>query len=105
MAEGGIHFPTVSLNMEIKGNQSEPVTPAGQSKKRPGVGEDTTERGSPKCFIFMFSTCSTVCLLCSVSLLPGLPRKLALAMDVQPAVGGLGVCSLPARSSQWETWE
>lgn len=55
-----------------------------------GVGEDTTERGSSKCLILMFSPCSAFCLLCSASLLPDLLRKLVLPGDAQPAVRGCG---------------
>lgn len=73
--------------MEIKSNQSEPVTTAVQSKGdwADGVGKDTIERGSSKCFILIFSL---VALFAFYVVLPGLLRELVLAGACAASCGG-----------------
>lgn len=72
----------------INQSQSHPQSRASEGTAD-GVGEDRTERGSSKCFILMFLPCSSLCLFCTASFLPGLLRKQALTEGCAASCGGL----------------
>lgn len=96
MAKGSVHFPTALLSMEIKSNQSEPVTTAAQSKRDwvDGLGKDTTERGSSKCFILIFSLVALFVFYVVPLFFQVCSESWRLPGDVQPAVMGMQVSSL-----------